>query len=114
MHATQAWVHAHAHACARWPHLHLLGAPKQNSTLRVLECGCCGIKEDAVAKVKAALPLCKGLKHLGLFGNDDAIDDDLPSIRHALLNGKGSSGSGKASSTKGSKPTGSGSGKAGR
>ena len=59
---------------------------KQNKVLKKLELGCTGISENgAKAIIKA---FSKGgvsaknttLEHLGLFSNDDNMDDDLPQI----------------------------------
>ena len=63
---------------------------KANKTLKKLELGCTGITEaGAKAIVKA---FSKGgvasknstLEHMGLFSNDDSIDDNLPEIYDLL------------------------------
>ena len=66
--------------------VHLLEMLKANKTLKKLELGCTGISEAGGKLVKKAFE--RGgvaeknstLEHLGLFSNDDALDDDLPEI----------------------------------
>ena len=65
---------------------HFLEMLKVNTTLQKLELGCTGITEQGgKAIIKAFSPggvavPNKTLEHLGLFSNDDAMDDDLPTI----------------------------------
>merc|ERR1712008_248900 len=54
---------------------HLLGALKQNKTLLKLELGACCI---------GALEEKKKIEHIGLFGNHDNMEDDLPKIYKEL------------------------------
>jgi len=65
---------------------HLLEMLPHNQTLRRLECGCCGITSQGAQEVVKVLRRKENstLEILGLFGNDDEIDDDLPEI-YALL-----------------------------
>jgi hypothetical protein len=62
----------------------------QNTTLKKLELGACGITEKGVKAVIKAFEkggaCCKNntLEHLGLFGNDDSTVDDLPAITDLL------------------------------
>jgi hypothetical protein len=65
---------------------HFLDMLKVNKTLKKLELGACGITEKGAKNIIKAFE--KGgvanknttLEHLGLFSNDDSIDDDLPQI----------------------------------
>ena len=69
---------------------HLLQMLSKNSTLRRLECGCCGITEKGAQEVLKALgpggyaASNKSLLILGLHGNADEIEDDLPEIYKIL------------------------------
>ena len=69
---------------------HLLQMLSKNSTLRRLECGCCGITEKGAQEVLKALgpggyaASNKSLRILGLHGNADEIEDDLPEIYKIL------------------------------
>lgn len=65
----------------------LLEGCAKNSTLKKLECGKCGIDEKALDAIDAfcrARSSEKTLQHIGLFGNADALDDDLPTIATQL------------------------------
>ena len=65
----------------------LLEGCAKNSTLKKLECGKCGIDEKAFDAIDAfcrARSSEKTLQHIGLFGNADALDDDLPTIATQL------------------------------
>ena len=87
---------------------HLLEMLGKNSTLKKLEVGCCGITErgaKAVVKAFSRGGVCASngtLEHLGLFSNQDEIDDDLPAIYDLLeedsrrKRGGGKGGGGKA------------------
>ena len=65
---------------------HFLDMLKQNKTLKKLELGNCGITDAGVKNVIKAFS--KGgvasknntLEHLGLFNNDDAVDEFLPHV----------------------------------
>jgi len=70
---------------------HLLGALKQNKTLLKLELGACCIGEleeknenNAAQMVLEALKENKKIEHIGLFGNHDNMEDDLPRIYKEL------------------------------
>lgn len=73
---------------------HLLDMLSVNQTLRRLDCGCCGITEKGAQEViKAFGPggyaaRNQSLQSLGLFGNDDGIEDDLPQIYELFPRGK--------------------------
>ena len=70
---------------------HLMGALK-SSQLKKLELGCCKLgenesksKENEAAKVvKLAITASSTIEHIGLFGNDPKMDDDLPEIYEKL------------------------------
>ena len=70
---------------------HLLTALKSNDTLLKLELGACSIgeledgeKNNAATMVMAALNSNKKIEHIGLFGNHDNMEDDLPKIYKEL------------------------------
>jgi len=70
-------------------------APGKNATLRRLECGCCGITQVGANLVKDRLGKKKisgSLEHIGLFGNDDSIDDDLHEINLQLRDNRKAAG----------------------
>ena len=62
----------------------------KNNTLKKLELGNCGITEKGALAVLKAFNkggVCaknNTLEHLGLFANDDSIDDNLPAIADLL------------------------------
>jgi len=74
---------------------HLLTALKENKTLLKLEVGACSIGEmeegekgnqinNAASMVMKALEDNKEIEHIGLFGNHDNMEDDLPKIYKKL------------------------------
>merc|ERR1711935_1024173 len=74
---------------------HLLGALKNNTTLLKLEVGACSIGEmeegekgnqvnNAASMVMKALTDNTKIEHIGLFGNHDNMEDDLPKIYKKL------------------------------
>jgi len=69
---------------------HFMEMLKTNTTLKKLELGCTGISEQGGKAIIRAFerngPAAKNstLEHLGLFSNDDAMDDDLPQIYDLL------------------------------
>lgn len=71
---------------------YLLDMLSKNQTVRHLECGRCGITEKGAEEViKAFSPggyasRNQTLQVLGLFGNADEIDDDLPKIYELIHN----------------------------
>jgi len=77
---------------------HLLEMLAKNKTLRRLDCGRCGISGKGAQEVlKAFGPggYAAGnqtLELLGLFGNEDEIEDDLPQIYELFPRGKSSRG----------------------
>lgn len=73
---------------------HLLDMLSLNQTIRRLDCGRCGITEKGAQEVlKAFRPggyaaRNNTLQSIGLFGNDDEIEDDLPSIYELFPRGQ--------------------------
>jgi len=70
---------------------HLLGALKDNTTLLKLEVGACSIGEleddqtnNAASMVMKTLTENTKIEHIGLFGNHDNMEDDLPKIYKKL------------------------------